>query len=1687
MQIDSVNLNLQREAMSLFMQPDAIIVNKKSRIFEPFLGQDIDESPYIKIVNFGTGTGKTYGALDRNIKHQVSQIKNKNIADGGFTNGVFITPTKNQIKFSKNHLRIMKENQITPLSILGAQDLQNKDTLLWGGGEVTLLSKLEGYLEVIRSISTVLYDKNQSDTTPCSWQSAHIRVLKNIILALIKSFKIISEIDREMNTISKSDINYEALDKQRKRQAAHHSLLMSELSLSTLNNQTKRKKVTEAEINSDDEQDIFSDKDIVPINSTFNDKNSVKKTEINERYPIKENEVYNVIFAVALGKASFDEPLITTVRGCGDWVVLLATLKSDILRVFAPLNYAAYNPSLLCMTSNKYRMQPTMYRPTYNRSEEGTYWTHDSAEDDSGNFAELFGGKYSHNKPLLQVRGAEQRLNVLQQSIFRMRAIETELVGSRLVEVDKRTLYQKNDINFWIMIDEATEFYSKEFYGDDSSMGRSGVIKSIFPKASITDIFSSVQRKMRELLDSKSKREVSCYQQSFEFYKRMCEYLDNYCEVDTERVFNVYLKEFQPPNILYIDNTEADSVISIVKNAFSVQAKNFFDKQALQSIYICEKGKQRYLSVTRQSDNDMNLHEMYQIILSIIYATIFFVESDDFLTDPDNLDSKKLTKNQARKEFAIDLGYVKNGSFNKDETLDRQNASFAQLIASEEKTLNRHKEFLKFKPMANESDIEIDEWFAYVQTKMVFTLEPGASIAFEQSPSIEQQQRTYVSIQINLITHHPELEVLKTAVDTNNMVYLMSATGGKITTCAEQFDIEFLHEYGTPLGVKVITPRYDKKNDIDYPKKSKEIQDLRRSNRDVDVVDYNSMDDLFKLLPPPEISQDITSNPSARRPSSVSIYRSHHDALINSLNNSNKNYYKSGKSAAFIETASATYEHYRLMVFSILMAAATQRSTLSLSLSADTVKIVRASLEKCCSASFNKKLLKKAITDGKDVVVFTHSIFGRIELPLLNLWLKKSAKQTMKNGITNRSSAETIAYLCIQAERRIKSEFGYLVDLKDYIPSLNVNSNAIMRLGMYDADIDKVNPDFKSMFVKSVVNENGVDRPLFTCILSYFAIAGLGLNNTVNNEISGFEEDMENLFLASGPFYSKINEADKSKEGGAYRFGFNTLNKIHNILIRQRQIAKDKNKIVTVASFDATVASKESYDSLMFEHTILKYDLLRQFAGRVERADCPTGFISKIFIPKEALCDHAKAAHLLYKFNEKGRPTQNHSDYAFMSMNSMLILARGQEIISSEKLSVENRERLEIDTEGCVGELTEFCNYHMMAVTEAARNGDDDAVVFSGIYHEPCILTDTQLWVDSLKASAWIQKQVEVKELCSIIDSMIVDISKYTDNSKIPVYQTSKGGLTDFYGQTDTDREYDPVRISLPNLGNKYHYKKGRKDSGKISRMEKIVAYNNDIGDEKSHLYERLHGKKRDNIILHPALMHVALGNMGERLFEKFITEYQGGYVGNNQAEIIDRFGYRFFEMFDFWFNVNGTWVCIDTKNHGHNEHIMRTKRIYDRADAKLKELKSYALDRDGSKDDWFSDSNIMHVVYVNMRVKEGTINPETKEKLMVKGKELTIHSHHLNFFQSVRWIAERYRYASKENHKKRQWQLTINHKLFDLLNIESDSAFESSFGSEATPNQQVDSESEVAIWRRESIGKKRNIDVDVDNKNGER
>ncbi|WP_227429289.1 hypothetical protein [Psychrobacter sp. I-STPA6b] len=1653
----------------------------------------------IRFVQYGTGTGKTYAATNNYIKFQTMDIKElchhqiwqRNPNNSNFTNALFITPNKNQIDIDKSLIKKMLEGGITPLSILGRDDITNKDTILWLGGKYSNYKRLKDYRVYITKILKL--DCLDDPTLP-PWLIKHIKYVDKQLLKITSCMELIDKLEKSPTSAfeTKEDRNNE-INKLKNQFIKKIEDVIKVI----LNNTYEIKKIKDNEV--DAINDISNDGTIFEPRIDIQDNVCMK--------PIDESNVYTEIFALAISKEHYDDLITTVLSKSIDIYKLWATLKADILRVYAPLNYAACKPSFICLTSDKFITSPTIFRASYDKSK---VWTKDSSY---AGFAELIGNKESVNQIIPPIPSSQQasRISYLLSTILKSRQQnETE---------DKRTLYQKKDINFYVIIDESNIMFEKMFYGSDT---KDGVVKKIFDNYSVTDLISVVERKYREYIQAHPDY-IDCYRQTDKFFAYMRAYIKTYCEVDEAFIFDKYLLKFDfPPNILYIDNSEADAITNIIKNAFSVTAKNFIDKRKLQNIFITKRGMHRYISTESNDDNDITLYDFYQLIMSVIYAAIKFETSSNFSKDE-------------KKAFHLELGK----SFSGDQ-IDRQNAPLGSFFNHMGRNGAKYKNLLEGNHLDNEDQTLIDEWFAYIQTKLVFSLSPNKN--FDASPDIGHQRKSFIDIKINLITHHPELELLKMTVNTNNYVYCMSATSGKSGAYAAQYNIDFTKRLGKELGVWVDTAEYDTTFDIDYREVFQEFRNFRLQMRDIDLYTFNNSLDLVNSINKYLYNEQVDQGREAQN--TKSFQENNHSDNVNEVNTNNidiksiksnplslipqmitksnvqdKNYsstqfqfkrkYKQIKN--YLETVnknpksnfenyivdlkipSFNYEAFERSCASLTFGLFSNKSSLSLSMKKDIFKLLMRSFElaftsQTQTAIANKQLLKEICDNPLGYInpTFTHSVFGKFKLPLLNEYLQnlKSSSDNNKSKRHDLPSYDSFYY-------QLLNQYIHLVDLLS--PTEGSQIDFISRLALYDTTIDKMYDNFKDHYQIKFVNiDNDTDKCLFTNIVSYNKAASIGLNSIVDNKIIGTTEDVNRLIINSLDFYTKIKDKPKGVNGETD--GLNMYNKIENSIIYMRYLSDPLNNYaVNVFEFDSNLNSKQARQRLDYEHELIKNDAFRQTLGRIERKDSYAGFHSEIWIPKADLIAQVRICHILYKMDEHFNPKSNNMDYTFLSPNNYFVLQKGLELLQGSCLTPENRKRLRRDTERSAQQLAEFTDRagFMGKLLGLARSGNqlvehnsqydltpkqcaDLAIEFDRYYREPSILFAPNIWLTNLKKSGLVANQDLLKKMnweyvIDDLDAMYINLDDYGITEDTVLYQSKKNGLTDFLDpKADRLRPYEPwlavaKDIQLHRYSDKVTVNKIISGDTKYIKKDQendpianYADYVKKIRDPNSELYET----KQCKLLLHPYMLHMALGNFGELQFERFLSYHRGSYDIYSQKDIVSLYGYDFYEAFDFWLKVDGMWVCVDIKNTTHLDNEIQTANIQDSEKRKFNKIVNNTLENDNQdtvtdyiKDlndkalqykgkGLFDDSNELHIVFLNVRISDDEY-PKSKAPLIIElnQRQVKVYIHYLTLFTTVNYLDKKYRKLEVNTNrgkkvKNRRYRITIQPKLAELLKI---------------------------------------------------
>lgn len=1654
--------------LSKYLSPYANIMSSPNDLSVP----DYDKNPpylqpHIKFVPYGTGTGKSYSAMNEYMRVQSmdcpdipeSNIYKRSPSQHGFTNAIFVTPNKNQITFNDDLVKTMLSKGITPLSVFGLTDMQTHSTRLWLSGRHTIEERLWDYIATSKRIITLAKTQNVS-----GMHLYHLTTLCDLIHKLSAAVANIKDVENKYLTNKfNSDDDYE---KEKRNAARQHDQYAQNLVKAILNNLYNAR---DAEYNNFNptafEDESLGYLDDADYDSYLLDDALSEAIGIQGMNPIDEDDVFNEIFLPAKEKPHFDDLVGRVLDAKTDsYVCMLATLKKDILRVYAPLNYATYLPSFICMTSNKFRMRAGMYRKSKAAGSAVKPWT---MAIDFDSYAELIGNKQEARMALTSIPSSipdarQKQLQALSDTLMRPRTDNRESGGS-----DDRSQFAKNDIDFYVIIDEANGLFEYEFIGDTL---KRGVIKPIMDDFSVTDLISCVVRKYREFR-TQPKDSIDCYAQNEFFFAAMYAYMDQYCEINPEKVLSLksghknqdddWLMQFDfPPNILYIDNNESFSITDIVKNAFSVSAKQFIDKQNLESIYFCSRGQHRYLSRTRSSDKDITLYELYQIIIAMLFAAIRFEDTDQ---------SSGFTPDE-RQAFRLDLGGGTRTS-----KVKRQNEPFAALLAFAKGHAKQYRQWLEGAHLRNEPDACIDDWFTYMQTKLLFTLNRNKT--FDSSPDVGHGLKVFIDIKLHLVTHHPEVEILRSVVGTKNHLHLMSATSGKTHAYSGQYNIDFIKKWGGDLGVKVTLPEYDAFHKLDYREIFADFRAHRASMRSINIIGYKDASDAEKLL----IRQNkpASGRLGRRKPLSPSELKNRLMTTHKSVSNN----------PVFLPEGSFNDKALDNAFVGLFLALQKPDSTLHISYRSDLFKLLFDSMKTEFSYRHpNTDKLNHAIKDKQTSVTFHHSIFGEFQLPLLNIFLEEQAhKKSNKLPDVRRVSKD------------VSDKYIYMADFYDFESLIGAAAGKIARLALYDSSIDKLVADYRTHFIADSISHKGEVRDVYTTVVSYNKAAALGLNNVIDNRTTGLNEDVNRLFISSLAYWSDINSSSGNDDdmGG--------FNKVENSLVYMRYCAANASqKPILISEFDSNLTSAAADSLIRHEHNLQKSNNFKQTLGRPEREDSRSGFESEIILPNDDLKEQAKVNYISYRVDQNGHAHRDVTDYAFMSMNNDAVFQHGMTLIGNTSTTPENRRQLENDTRKSNAVIERFTAFDglMGNIIQAARNGNasddarilaDAAIEFDTTYRQPCILLSPKLWLEALARTKLISDPEiaerlgwHADEIMDCLIGMYINPSDYSNTGTLELYPLVKGvktvGLTDFFGKHDGSiKPYNPADFVLKRVDRLQI----ASDDAQFSRL---IDFNNSVAIKRPN-----QESDDDHLVLHPAMLHMALGNLGERVFEQFLGIYNGSYINFSTNDIISKFGYGLYEFFDFWLKNTKTksWVCVDVKNQSHKENVHQTKRLHASANRKAGAIEDKlansrssdidaAVDQMSTMTDFFSDSNEIHLVFLNVREGGYSNTRHIKRTRTIDGRDITVNIYYMCLFQRVLYIEPAKRklmpttneYGNKPKPPSRQKYLTINPKLIELLSIEKSQGILDSFTSiaDVTKTDDYDMTEAVASIFRDSI-----------------
>lgn len=1600
--------------------------------------KDISKTPQIKIVPFGTGSGKTYSSHLNYIKLQTMgyDLGDKGLAplyrnsgDSNYTNAVFITPSKNQIEVDDDLLDKMNQKGITPVSFLGMADSSDSKTTLWlSNTNVTIFDRIKDYKNLlIKLIAKTNTTKKRSELGLEHWVHINLSIMKSHTDQMLTKLKELQELQKDYNDGKLTKKDYELrLNVVR----SGYFFSVNRLVLAVLNN-TTQKNVSQKKGGDLDDEDAQDATQQDEVSEDGVDLASITEEATEEITPIQkhaytEAEVYEEIFKKALPKQHFDELLSKTAENSDDVEAIIATLKKDILRVYAPLFFSAYNPSFICMTTSKLAYAVVMHRFKCISGE--FRWV---CTDRYTDFAELVGNKVEHNRAIeaLPVNATnEVKINTLREGLLKQRKFDEN------PNINEQSIFKRKDIDFYIIIDESNTLFEKEMHGEKTGSfirGASGVVKSLMPTDfSINDVFSCIVRKFRELVASnRYKYKIHCQKEASLFFLFMKQYIEKYCDIPIEKVLSengdsVFLNRFSSlSSILYINNSEADLLINIAENAFTVGAKSFINKTNLESIYLRREGHHTYLSLDQGDEESLTLHEVYQVLIAVLYACV-------------KISNTNLITKQQKEAFILDLGYQSDRNYSPSSTEKKSLSQNSPLHSILTYAKNHHKDFIHWLESRNldgDGDFVLDEWYAYIQTKLVFTM--NIDKTFDTSVDEGHKTKTFINIGLCSIRHHPEVNLLRMVDGTSNHVAIMSATAGREFAYSCQHNIGFLRRWGEMLGIKVSLPEYDNFYDIDYREVFKELRELQRKNRTVKLRDITDTE---------QFVDELNEGSTQKAKSSARLIgggnkpnNSYHTMtkIKNHLFDVAKNMSSSADTRLYPNSPNERAFH--LGILFLMHAFRQQRTSLHISLKMNVVKLFLDSIRYELRDKSNRQLLETAI-ENKQKPIFVHRLFGEFQLPLLN--------KVLDDRYASSSSNPKASSLMKECGR----SYCYITDFLDMPDDFNVPFDSVVRFVLYSSDTDKVLNNYKNYFEIDYLPYKGINKTIYTHILSYNAASSVGLNNIINNRIQCREEDIQNLFMPSLAFYTAIKSGNNKGSDS-----LNELSNIHNALYYMRYVAdpEGSHKRILIKEFDSNLSSKEAKNFLEVEHGYHLNNSCKQTLGRIERRTGVANFESCIYIPKQNLVEQIRIEYDSASLDSRQQPTLNKIDYEFMSMTNNSFYLKGMDIIRGESLSDYEREQLEQTTADAQMDIRDFTNGVMGKIITLARSGDksenhkklaDMAISFDLAYREHTILSNPPAWKAKLKQVLIDNEELVVALehnydfLDEVIDQMYIDASQYKEG--IHFYQDEQGGLTDFFGRNRIGvKPYSPhaniVKNMQQTLNNSKIFDSKRKPIKSVlgSRLESLIRYNNSMTDCNSSFYELNDNK---NMILHPSMLHMALGNLGEEVFNRFIELYKGEYRKLELNEVLDVFGYKAYEFSDFWLKVeDGSYVCVDVKNMSHSKNKKQAKDHYAQQYRKSAKIEQSLSEEGLSKfsEGLFATSNKACILYVNIRENKDATSRKRIERYNINGRQVELHIYNVCLFQTLRYT------ASKDTSKAkvvRNWMGFLSVDIIELLGI---------------------------------------------------
>jgi hypothetical protein len=358
--------------------------------------------------------------------------------------------------------------------------------------------------------------------------------------------------------------------------------------------------------------------------------------------------------------------------------------------------------------------------------------------------------------------------------------------------VDPDNVFRQRMIDFTVVVDEEHVAYSLFF--------ESTYKKLITDKHQVHHVFATLSRLVNSIKHAEEEDidDIVLYEPIKKLSDELFDLYNNRCQTSVPLDTILAMCERNLGHIA-IDTSEVEQILTITKNIFAMSPRRFYAEEQLKQIRIREHVSGSELLIYKQrapEDTNPSLYDLLQALMCVLVTC-------------SHISNKHL------------LGLIKTGDS------ASQNSLLYDFIVK----AGEHRQYINAVfDRSTESDIFIDQHYAYLMPKMVFSLVKVHTLEFEPGT---KHKRIYVSLLLDLFLELPEVILLRLLHGTRNSVMCLSATTGFKQSYSGSFTRDMLQQYGTSLDFKVLE-RSDKDRKV-----MAALRDARQKARDVQIRTFH--------------------------------------------------------------------------------------------------------------------------------------------------------------------------------------------------------------------------------------------------------------------------------------------------------------------------------------------------------------------------------------------------------------------------------------------------------------------------------------------------------------------------------------------------------------------------------------------------------------------------------------------------------------------------------------------------------------------------------------------------------------------------------------------------------------------------------------------------------------------------------